>query len=58
MGGLTVGSIQDDFHDCGGQSATTKHIVNRRGLPIGDEQDGAKGVDVQREEEEDERVVR
>ena len=58
-----MGGIQDDFNDCGEQSAKTKHNVNgkRKGLPIGDaddERDGAKGVDVKREEEEEERVVR
>lgn len=39
----------------GGQTATTKRIVNGNGLPIGDEQNGAKGVDVEKEGEE--RVV-
>ena len=61
-----MGGIADDFNDCGGQSATTKHNMNgkRKGLPIGDADDkqaGAKGVDVEREEEEEEeeeRVVR
>ena len=61
MGELTMGSITDDFNDCEGHSATTKHNVNgkRKGLQIrdtDDEQVGAKGVDVKREEEE--RVVR
>ena len=58
-----MGGIQDSFNDCGEQSATTKRNVNRKrkGLLIGDaddEQDGAKGIDVEREEEEEERVVR
>ena len=58
-----MGGIQDDFNDCGEQSATTKRNVNgkRKGLRIGDaddEQVGAKGVDVEREEDEEERVVR
>ena len=63
-----MGGIADDFNDCGGQSATTKHNMNgkRKGLPIGDADDkqvGAKGIDVEREEEEEEeeeeeRVVR
>ena len=57
-----MGSIADNLNDCGGQSATTKRDVNgkRKGLPIRDadnEKYGAKGVDVEREEEE-ERVVR
>jgi hypothetical protein len=30
MGELTVGGIQDDFNDYGGQSATKKGIVNGR----------------------------
>ena len=56
-------SIADDFDDCRGQSVTTKCDVNgkRKGLPIGhadNEHYGAKGVDVEREEEEEERVVR
>ena len=60
----TLTSIADDFDDCHrGQSVTTKRDVNgkTKGLPIGDadnEQYGAKGVDVEREEEEEERVVR
>ena len=58
-----MGGVADDFNDCGGQSATTKHNVNRKrkGLPIGhtdDEQDGAKGVHVDREEEEEEEEER
>ena len=59
----TLTSIADDFDDCRGQSVTTKCDVNgkRKGLPIGhadNEHYGAKGVDVEREEEEEERVVR
>ena len=59
----TLTSIAGDFDDCRGQSVTTKRDVNgkRKGLPIGDadnEQYGAKGVDVEREEEEEERLVR
>lgn len=60
MGRLTLGGFADDVNGCGGQSETTKRNVNKKGLPIGDaddEQDGAKAVDVEREEEE-ERVVR
>ena len=58
-----MGVIADDFNDCEGQSATTKRDVNgkRKGLPIGDadnEHYGAKGVDVESEEEEEEGVVR
>lgn len=30
MEGLTVGGIQHDVNDCGGQSATTKRVVNGR----------------------------
>ena len=54
MGELTVGGITDDFNDCEGLSATTKRNVNgkRKGLRIGDaddEQDGAKGLNIERE---------
>ena len=58
MGELNVGGIADDFKDCRGQSTITKRNVNGMGLPIGDahdEQDGAKVVNVEREEQ---RVVR
>ena len=59
----TLTSIADDFDDCRGQSVTTKRDVNgkRKGSPIGHADNkhyGAKGVDVEREEEEEERVVR
>ena len=59
---MPLGGIADDFDDCGRESATTKCNVNgkRKGLPIedaDDEQDGAKSIDDEREEEE-ERVVR
>lgn len=51
------GDIQDDFNDCGGPSATTRHIVNREGLLIGDEQDGMKCIDVEKKEGEESVVI-